>query len=199
MQQVERKLTVRDFVDAADIRGQFLYRKDGYILTYLRVYPYNLELMTEESRKGVTNNLAATFKEDKQDFDYFSLPREIDLDKYKINLKERYQQEMVIGKRRLINMMMEQCAALVMKGENYEHQHFIRIWRLANVSEKNRVEEVLAERIKEFETRYRNAGIHCEILQEAEIVKLCNMFGNNIHASHEVVDDTTLFSPIMQM
>ena len=100
MQQVEKKLTVRDFVDAADVRGQFLYRKDGYILTYLRIFSYNLELMTEEARKGVTDNLAATFKEDRKDFSYFSLPREIDLDKYKINLKERYQEEMVIGDRK---------------------------------------------------------------------------------------------------
>lgn len=199
MKEVERKSSVRDFVDAADVRGIFLYRKDGYILTYLRIYPFNLELMGKEERTGVTNNLSATFKDDRKDWDYFSLPREIDMDKYKINLKERYQQEMVIGRRQLLNMMMGQCADLIMNGENYEHQHFIGIWRLGSVSNRTKIEEELASRIKEFETRYRNVGIECEILQESEIVKLCNLFGNSLHASHELVDESTLYSPIMIM
>lgn len=199
MPETEIKSSSRDFVDAADVRGQFLYRKDGYILTYLRIYPYNLELMGKAERAGVTNSLSATFKDDRKDWTYLSLPREIDMDKYKVNLKERYQQEMVIGKRQLLNMMMEQCAGLIMNGNNYEHQHFIGIWRLGSVTERTKVEEALSIRIKEFETRYRNVGIECEILQESEIVKLCNLFGNSIHASHELVDASTLYSPIMIM
>lgn len=199
MLQAEEKAAVRDFVDVADIRGQFLYRKDGYILTYLHIYSFNLELIAEAERQALTGNLSATFKEDRKDFDYFSLPREIDMDKYKINLKERYQQELVIGKRRLLSMMMEQCAGLIMNGENYEHQHYIRIWALGAAVNKAKVEEALGARIKEFEIRYRNVGIECEVLQEAEIVKLCNLFGNSIHASHEIVDESTLYSPIMIM
>lgn len=31
----ENKMSVRDFVDAADVKGNFLYRKDGVILAYL--------------------------------------------------------------------------------------------------------------------------------------------------------------------
>ena len=30
-------LPARDFIDAADVRGIYLYRKDGYIFSYLRV------------------------------------------------------------------------------------------------------------------------------------------------------------------
>ena len=193
----EKKKNIRDWMGVADIRGQYLYRKDGYILTYLRIYPYNLELMTTEARRGVTNQLAATFKEDRKDFDYFSLPREIDMDKYKTSLKERYQNEIVIGKRRLLNMMMEQCASLIMSGENYEHQHFLRIWGLGSAADRSRVEEALAGRIKEFEVRYKQAGIDCEILQESDIVKLCNMFGNSVFAGHELTDDNTLYAPLM--
>ena len=35
-------LPARDFIDAADVRGIYLYRKDGYIFSYLRVLPFNL-------------------------------------------------------------------------------------------------------------------------------------------------------------
>lgn len=190
-----RRDVTRDFVDAADVRGQFLYRKDGYIVTYLRVYPYNLELLSQGERQGKADNLAATAKDDRKDFDYFSLPREVDLDKYKQLLKEKHMQEMNIGKRHILNNMMEQCARIVMGGENYEHQHFIKIWQLANQTNRKNVEDTLGERIKGFETRYRSVGIQCEILQEADIIKLCNLFGNNLQASYEVYDNA-MFSPV---
>lgn len=199
MQKSEKKLSTRNFTGVADIRGQFLYREDGYILTFLRIYPFNLELLSKEARKGKTDSLSATFKDDRKDFEYLSLPREIDLDKYKIHLKERYQEELNIGKRRLLNMIMGQCAGLIMNGQNYEHQHFIRIRQLGTLKDKKNVEESLAMRIKEFEIRYRNVGIDCEVLQEAEIVKLCNLYGNSVHASTEIADASTLYSPIMIM
>lgn len=188
--------TTRDFVDAADVKGQFLYRKDGYILTYLRIFPYNLDLLSHGEQQGMSENLAATAKDDRKDFDYFSLPREVDLDKYKQLLKEKHMQEMNIGKRHMLNIMLEHCARIVMGGENYEHQHFVKIWQPANRTNRKNVEETLAERIKSFETRYKSVGIQCEILQEAEIIKLCNLFGNNLQAGYEVYDDNVMFSPI---
>lgn len=196
MEKIQKEQTVRDFVDAADVRREYLYRKDGYIMMYLRVYPYNLELMGREERRAKTDNLTATFKDDRKDFDYFTLPREIDMDKYKQLLKEKHQQEMNIGKRHLLNMMMEQCAKIVMNRDNYEHQHFIKIWQLANKTNRKSVEEALSERMKGFEARYKGVGIHCEILQESEIIKLCNLFGNNLQAGYENVDNNVLYAPI---
>lgn len=191
--------SVRNFIDAADIKGQFLYRKDGYILTFLRIYPFNLELLSKEERKALTDNLTATFKSDRKDFVYFSLPREVDLDKYKQDLKNRYQQEMNLGRRQLLNMMMMQCARKIMSGDNYEHQHYIKIWKLGSIGTKINTEDALSERIHEFETRYQSIGIQCELLQESEIVKLCNLYGNSVYATTEIVDESTMYSPIMQM
>ena len=61
----ENKMSVRDFVDAADVKGNFLYRKDGVILAYLRIYFFNIELMNQAERRALSNNLAAQFKADR--------------------------------------------------------------------------------------------------------------------------------------
>lgn len=190
---------VRDFVDVADVKGIYLYRKDGYIITYLRLYFFNLELINTMERKALTDNLTAQFRSDGKDFTYSSLPRELDMDKYKQLLKEKYQNQRDLGKRRLLNIMMNQSLRLIMSGENYEHQHFVRIWELGTLSTRKSVEEKLGERIKEFEIRYKSVGIDCEILQEPDIVKLCNLYGNGLHAGSEEVSDTTILSPIMQI
>lgn len=191
--------SMREFVDVADVKGQFLYRKDGYILTFLRIFPYNLELLGKGERKALTDNLVALFKSDRKNFIYFSLPREVDMDKYKQNLKSRYQSEMNIGRRQLLNMMTAHCARKILNGDNYEHQHYIKIWQYGTAATRRNVEEALAERIEEFAMRYKNVGIACEVLGEAEIVKLCNLFGNALQATTESVDESIIYAPVMQM
>lgn len=189
--------SIRDFVDAVDVSENFLYRKDGYIMAYLRVYSYNLNLLTKPERQAKTKNLSASFKDDRKDFVYFTLPREIDLDKYKGHLKNLYQEEMKLGKRHILAGMLIEATVLSTSGENFEHQHFIKIWRKGK--EKKTVETELLERIQDFRTRFAGAGINTEILEEPEIIKLCNLFGNSLQASYESTDKTAIYTPIMQI
>lgn len=192
----KKEASARKFVEGADAKGIYLYREDGYILCFLRIYPYNLNLKSEEEKRAETEALAATFRKDRKDFVYFTLPREIDLDKYKELLKKKYSQETNLGRRHILAAMMEQCSILVTNGENYEHQHFIKIWKKGN--NKASAEEELRERILEFQSRYKNAGIECEILKEQEIVKLCNLYGNSLQAAYELIENNTIYTPISQ-
>ena len=194
---IDPKITppTSDFVDAADVKGMFLYRKDGIILTYLRVHFYNLDLLEMEAKRGKADTLTAEFKEDGKDFTYFSLPREIDLDRYKQNLKSRYRDAQVMGKRHIVSILMEECADLTTSGENFEHQHYIRIWKDGR-ADKSNAELVLKERITDFHNMYANVGIKTTILGETEIVKLCNLFGNSLQAPFVHVD-STLYTPML--
>ena len=164
---------------------------------YLRVFPFNLNLKSKPERQGITKNLVAEFQGDNKDFMYFSLPREIDLDKYKNLLKKKHQDEMNIGKRHILAEMMVECAMLSTSGENYEHQHFIKIWKKGK--DKTSVENDLKERLKDIQTWYRNVGIETSILSGADIVKLCNLFGNSLQASFESVSDNTMYTPVTQL
>ena len=82
-----RLQTANEFVNVKDIKRKFLYTKDGYVMVYLRIYPYNLDLLSQEERRAKAAALAASFDGDRKDFVYFTFPREIDLDKYKNTLK----------------------------------------------------------------------------------------------------------------
>ena len=193
------KMAVRDFVDAADVKGNFLYRKDGVILAYLRIYFFNIELMNQAERRALSNNLAAQFKADRKDFVYTTLPREVDMDKYRQSLKERHGSEIDLGRRQLLTIMMNQSQRLISAGENYEHQHYIKIWAHSTAAGRKKVEERLAERISQFEAIYKSVGIKCEIMGEQDIVKLCNLYGNSLNASMEPMDETERFSSILQL
>ena len=60
------QITANDFVDVKDIKGMFLYTKSNKIFCYLRIYPFNLDLLTTEDRRNLTNRLAAAFDGDRK-------------------------------------------------------------------------------------------------------------------------------------
>ena len=105
------QITANDFVDVKDIKGMFLYTKSNKIFSYLRIYPFNLDLLTTEDRRNLTNRLAAAFDGDRKNFMYCTLPRELDLDGYKIFLKEKQTTGNV-------------SAALMGLSEQFEHEKF---------------------------------------------------------------------------
>ena len=88
--------TANEFVNVKDIKGNFLYTKDDYIFGYVRLYQFNLDLLSREERYIKTQALTSSFEADRKSFDYLSFPREIDLDDYKNSLKEKYKDELVI-------------------------------------------------------------------------------------------------------
>ena len=81
------QITANDFVDVKDIKGMFLYTKSNKIFSYLRIYPFNLDLLTTEDRRNLTNRLAAPFHGGRQNIILYTLPRELDVDGYKIFFK----------------------------------------------------------------------------------------------------------------
>ena len=192
-------LSCREFTNVKDIIGNFLYTRDNYLFAYLRVYPFNLDLLSKAERAVLTNNLTSAFGSDRKDFVYMTFPREIDLDDYKTFLKEQYQSELVdIGRRKLLAIMIKEAIVLSTNGENYEHQHFYKLWRYIG-SNLNDAKYELMTRAEEFRERHMMAGIHTEILDEEGITKLSNMFGNSNQAAFDTIGDNTMYSAIPQI
>lgn len=186
-------MTANEFVNVKDVRDIFLYTKNGYVVSYLRIFFMNIELLSEEERAAKCRTMTATFDNDRKDFNYFTLPREIDLDRYSGELKYLYQSEMNdIGKRHILATMLGEATMLATSGENYEHQHYIRVWCPIG-NDKTNAENENRNRIQEFKSRYMNAGIDTEILKEAEILKLCNLFGNQTQAAYEHIPENLYF------
>ena len=168
------QITVNEFVDVKDIKGMFLYTKSNKIFSYLRIYPFNLDLLTTEDRRNLTNRLAAAFDGDRKNFMYCTLPRELDLDGYKIFLKEKRQAAETLGKKRIIDELIKKATDLTSSTENYEHQHFYKFWVNVNDATTSQAEIELRDRTMRFRDMYRDVQIPCEILEEREITHFNN-------------------------
>lgn len=189
------KMTANEFTDVKDIRDIFLYTRDtNRIFCYLRIYPFNIDLLTGQELDALTNRLAATFDGDRKDFVYCAFPRELDLDKYKSMLKERRMQELDnLGNKHIIDELIKQATELSSNHENFEHQHFYKFWKdIDSYTSKAQAELELRERIVRFRDMYKGAQIGCEILGEKEIIKLCNLYSNSRSANYEISNRSML-------
>lgn len=186
------EITANEFVNVKDIHDIFLYTKDNYILCYLRIFPYNLDLLSTEERRTLTNRLAAEFDGDRKNFDYCTLPRELDLDKYKNFLKQKRLEEIEsLGKKHIIDGLIMKATELSNDHENYEHQHFYKFWMQVNeYVSKVSAEADLKERVTRFWNMYTEVQIPCEILTEKEIIKLCNLYSNSRSANYDIIGNT---------
>lgn len=189
-------MTANEFTGVKDIRGCFLYRTDGYIMSYLRVYFLNLDLLSEADRHAKTEVLTRSFESENKNFVYEAYPREIDLDKYKNELKDRYKEELNhIGKRHILTIMLNEAIELASNGENFEHVHFIKLWTSPG---RNRLdsEKELKDRLSDFQKRYAAVGVRTEILGEQEIIKMCALYGNAVQAVYDVPVNNLIYEQI---
>lgn len=193
---IKSKTTANEFTGVRDIKGCYLYRTDGCIMSYLRVYFLNLDLLSEEDRHAKTEVLTHSFESEKKNFVYEAYPREIDLDKYKTELKNRYKDELNhLGKRHVLTMMLNEAIELASNGENFEHVHFIKIWTAPG---KNRLdaEKELKDRLGDYQKRYAAVGIRTEILGEQDIIKMCALYGNAVQAVYDVPVNNSVYEQI---
>lgn len=186
----EIPMNVNEFVNVKDIKDIFLYTRNQYIFCYLRIFPFNLDLLSSEERKALTDKIAASFDGDRKDFVYSSLPRELDLDRYKSFLKQKRMEQLDdMGKKHIIDILHIQATELSGSRENYEHQHYYKIWsHIYDLKNKSTVEAELKERLVTLHDIYQQAQIPCEIMKEKEIIKLCNLYSNSRSANFDVAE-----------
>ena len=74
----------------------------------------------------------------------------------------------------------------------------IKIWQRIAGHEAEAKHD-LYERLEEFKNRYISVGVQAEILDEQEIMKLCNLFGNSRQVSYENIESNLMYSNIPQI
>jgi len=189
-----REKTANEFTAVKDIKDNFLYTKDNYIFGYLKVENFNIDLLSIDEKRQKTEQLSRALGEDRKNFSYVSFPRELDLDEYKNFLKNAYQDELdSIGKRGLISILIKEANDLSTSGENFEHQHFIKVWAYIGKNENDARHEIIT-RLEDFKEKYNLVGVKSSILDSTAIIKLCNLFGNAMQAAYEIVEDNMYYT-----
>jgi type IV secretory pathway VirB4 component len=169
----------QDFVNIIDIKDNFLYTKDGYIMSYFKIQPISIELLSEREKENLCNMLTAELSSINEPFKFIAISRPVDIS----GLLEEYTELLHNSndhiQKELLRKEIYEMNDYVLSGEVVERQFYIVLWQKYHED----VESNLLKKTKEFIKRFDSCGINCTLLNEGEIVGLCSLVNNSIYES----------------
>ena len=166
--------TANMFLNIKDIQKGFLYTIDGFVLSYLKIFPKNLKLMSKEDQMLHAQKLASELVSERKPLKIYLTNRPLDvtaMNDYQANLCDNEKDNQ---KQFLIQCRKNSLYSLASTGQSLEGEVFIIIWE----RDSDYVEDALTKRINELSLKLTNAGYQTEVLEEKGIIQLCNSYTN---------------------
>ncbi|SFR77869.1 hypothetical protein [Anaeromicropila populeti] len=181
--------SAQDFVNIREIRDIFLYTKDDYLLTYVKVQPISFDLLTEEEQKQLARRITDEFSQMRLPFKFLAVSRPIDIGPIVNTYYELMSDSNDQVQKELLRNAMKIVSNFSLSGEVVQREFYYMLWeRKAEDTEKE-----LKKATGEFLEHMESAGLKGEILKANEIIKLCNLVNNPAFAS---IEDTSVEATI---
>lgn len=74
------EMSEQELLNVIDIKGNFLYTRDNYVFSYIRISPINLQLWSENELKEKLLSYTAEFSSEDTCFSFYSISRPIELE-----------------------------------------------------------------------------------------------------------------------
>lgn len=164
--------TAQQFVNVRDIRGSFLYTQDGWLLSYLRIFPISLDLLSPSEKRLLINKLTAELSSVRFPFKFLAVSRPVDISPLiselgaLLSTADQKQKE-------LLRQEMLEMNSFALSGEVVERQFYLILWQRQEAGERD-----LQEKAKRLVQHFEEGQLQAHILKQQEIVQLCNLVNN---------------------
>ena len=178
--------SANEFVNVKDIRGKFLYTRDGQAMAYLKILPISIDLFSKNEKKQIVRQLTANMSSVQYPFQLLAVSRPVDISPILSELSETLTGTADIKQKELLKQEILEMSGFALSGEVVERQFFIKIWdRTYDGAERD-----LLQKLKYLEGYFNDVGIRTEILEQQDIVRLCNLINNPAYVHLEDADFT---------
>ena len=168
------QMTANEFVNVKDIRGSFLYTRDGMALAYLKIFPISTELFSKNEKRLISKQLTASLSSGQYPFQLLAVSRPVDISPLMAELSSTLTSSSDIKQKELLKHEIVEMGGFALSGEVVERQFYIKIWdRVADGVERD-----LLQKLKYLAGYFADCGIQTEILEQQDIVRLCNLVNN---------------------
>ncbi|TYA14777.1 hypothetical protein FRY98_03620 [Paenibacillus faecis] len=175
--------TAQQFVNVKDIQGHFLYTLDGWILSYLRVYPISLDLLSLSEKRLLIRKLTAELSSIRFPFKFLAVSRPVDISPLITDLSSLLPSADATQKELLRQEILE-MNTLALSGEVVERQFYLALWQ----RQEQGGERDLLDKSKRLVQHFEDAGIQAQLLKQQEIVRLCNLVNNPAYTHLDQVE-----------
>jgi hypothetical protein len=179
----EEQKTANEFINVKDIKGKFLYTRDGLILCYLKINSISIDLFSKSEKGNIIKQLTANMSSIQYPFKFIAVSRPVDISPLIAELSELLKTSDPKQKELLKQEIIE-MSTFALSGEVVERQFYVVVWdKLEEGAKKD-----LLMKAKEFASNFTDNGIGCDILEQQDIVRLCNLINNPAYMHLEDTD-----------
>ena len=181
--------TAQELVNVKEIDDMFLYTKDNYIITYIKVQPISIELMTDEELHDLAVNLTEGFSSERRAFKFLAISKPVDI----APLISKYSDLLSVSQdqiqKKLLRSEVRVITDFSLSGGIVEREFYYMFWTKC----RDGAEKELKKSVTEFAKNINDAGIGAWILKKQSIIKLLNLVNNPALSSIETIEtDATI-------
>jgi len=177
----ENQKTAQEFVNVKDIHDRFLYTRDGQIIAYIKIHPISIDLFSDSEKEQISKVLTAELSSVQKPFKFLAVSRPVDItplvSEYQSLLSETTDQK----QKELLRHEIMEISNFATSGEVIERNFFIMIWSRYQEG----IESDLIKECQEMIQKFESVNIHCDIIKEQEITRLCNSINNPAYIYYE--------------
>ena len=122
------QMTANEFVNVKDIRGSFLYTRDGMALAYLKIFPISTELFSKNEKRLIAKQLTASLSSGQYPFQLLAVSRPVDISPLMAELSSTLTASSNIKQKELLKHEIVEMGGFALSGEVVERQFYIKIW-----------------------------------------------------------------------
>ncbi len=180
----KKNKSLNEFLNIKNIDENFLYTQDNKVIAFIKIYPINTELFSEEELENKMDSMSVEFSNEQYPYSIFVIPRKVDISDYikeQERLKKNIQDEISI---KIVEKRIIATHELVADKNIIENEFYLYIWE----DDSENVKEKILKRANNWRKRFKDCGFETEILEKTQIILLAKSFTIPEFARKESVD-----------
>jgi hypothetical protein len=175
-----RGSSAQDWLPFYDVSDGVIKRRDGWIVSVLKVEPLNIDLKSLREKKYIIRAVNEVFNGQREAFQILCIGRPVDLDSYIQDL-EAMAGKADAGRKRHLRDYIRHVAGIVTGGEALEHRYYILMGREPDPQARDE----LIKRSYEMAGGLRKSGLRVSLCRDREINDLLFAFMHPAQAAYE--------------
>lgn len=177
------RTTANEFINVKDIRDHYLYTRDGYVIVYVRIHPISTDLLSKTEKRTLTTALTAELSDLRCPHQYLAVSRPVDISPIVTPMMDLMADADEMQKE-LLRCETVEMSTYALSGEMVERQFYLYLW----VKYEDGCERDLYKQAADVASKFTGCGIPTDLLEQKEIVRLCNLINNPSYTHLEDTD-----------
>ena len=181
---IKKNKSLNEFLNIKNIDEKFLYTWDNKVISFIKIYPINTELFSEEELENKMDSMSIEFSNEQYPYSIFVIPRKVDISDY---VKEQEKLKKIIQdeiSKKIVEKRIIATHELVADRNIIENEFYLYIWE----NDSDNVKEKILKRANNWKKRFKECGFESEILEKTQIILLAKSFTIPEFARREETD-----------